>query len=103
MKSSKCWNTAFSIYSLEADCCSGGWAPLSHRRVRTPLLTYLVSHRKVLAILGAPADSAVQTLVHVAVPFIRAVSTVISAVAEAPLRDAAAVGAHEEGAVAQAS
>lgn len=71
--------------------------------VESPLLTYLVPHRKVLAILSAPADSAIQTLVHVTIPFIRAVSAIISAVAEAPLRDAAAVGAHEEGAVAQAS
>lgn len=69
----------------------------------SPLLTYLVSHRKVLAILSAPADSAIQTLVHVTVLLIRAVSAVVSAVAEAPLGDAAAVGAHEEGAVAQAS
>lgn len=69
----------------------------------SPLLTYLVSHRKVLAILSAPADSAIQTLVDVTIPLIRSVPAVVSAVAEAPLRDAAAVGAHEEGAVAQAS
>lgn len=56
-----------------------------------------------MAVLRAPADSAVQTFVYVTVPFIRAVSAIIPAVAEAPLRDAAAVGAHEEGTVAQAS
>lgn len=56
-----------------------------------------------MAILSAPADSAVQTFIYVTVPFIRVVSTIISAITEAPLRDAAAVGAHEEGTVTQAS
>lgn len=65
--------------------------------------THLVPHWKILAVLRAPADSAVQALVDVAVPLVRAVAAVIPAVAEAPLGDAAAVGAHEEGAVAQAS
>lgn len=64
---------------------------------------HLVAHRKILAVLRAPADSAVQALVDVAVPLVRAVAAVVPAVAEAPLGDAAAVGAHEEGAVAQAS
>lgn len=64
---------------------------------------HLVAHRKILAVLRAPADSAVQALVDVAVPLVRAVAAVVAAVAEAPLGDAAAVGAHEEGAVAQAS
>lgn len=64
---------------------------------------HLVAHRKILAVLRAPADSAVQALVDIAVPLVRAVATVVPAVAEAPLGDAAAVRAHEEGAVAQAS
>lgn len=67
------------------------------------LLTYLVSHWKILAILCAPTDTAVQAFIHITVPLIRPVSTIISAIAEIPLRDAASVGAHEEGAVAQAS
>lgn len=69
----------------------------------SPLPTYLISHRKILAVLCAPTDSAVQALVHITVPLIRAVSTIIPPIAEIPLGDAAAVGAHEEGAVAQAS
>lgn len=64
--------------------------------------THLVAHRKILAVLRAPADSSIQAFVDVAVPLIRVVATVVPAVAEAPLGDAAAVGAHEEGAVAQA-
>lgn len=64
---------------------------------------YLVAHCEILTILRAPTDSTVQTLVHIAVPFIWPVSTSIFAITQIPLRDAASVGAHEEGAVAQAS
>lgn len=69
----------------------------------TLLVTYFVAHSEILAILCAPADSTVQTLVHVAVPLIWPVSTIIFAIAQIPLGNAAPVGAHEEGAVAQAS
>lgn len=74
-----------------------------HDPVAAGTAAHLVAHRKILAVLRAPADSAVQALVDVAVPLVRAVAAVVAAVAEAPLGDAAAVGAHEEGAVAQAS
>jgi len=62
---------------------------------------YLVSHRQVLTVLRAAADPSVQALVDVAVALVGAVAAVAAAVAQAALRDAAAVGAHEEGAVAQ--
>lgn len=68
-----------------------------------PLVTYLVSHRKILAVLCAPTDSAVQAFVHITVPLIWPVSAIIPPITESPLRDAASIGAHEEGAVAQAS
>lgn len=60
----------------------------------------LISDRKVLALLSAAAHPAVQALVHVAVVLVGAVSAVVLLVAEAAQRDAATVGAHEEGAVA---
>ena len=62
---------------------------------------YLVPHGQVLAVLRTAADTAVQALVDVAVPLVGAVAAVRAPVAKAGLRDAAAVGAHEEGAVAQ--
>lgn len=64
---------------------------------------YLVAYRKILAVLSAPTDPAVQAFVHIAVLLIWLVSAVILPVAQIPLRNAAAIGAHEEGAVAQAS
>lgn len=80
-------------------CCK----TLQNEASKHAAAAHLVAHRKILAVLRAPADSAVQALVDVAVPLVRAVAAVVAAVAEAPLGDAAAVGAHEEGAVAQAS
>lgn len=75
----------------------------SYWSVYSPLVTYLVSHWKILAILCAPTDSAVQAFIHITVPLIRPVSTIISTITEISLRDAASIGAHEEGAIAQAS
>lgn len=69
----------------------------------TLLVTYFVAHSEILTILCAPADSTVQTLVHIAVPLIWPISTIIFAIAQIPLGNAASIGAHEEGAVAQAS
>lgn len=70
---------------------------------RVPLIAYLVSYSKILAILCASTDSAIQAFIHITVPFIRPISTVISAITETLLRDATAIGAHEEGTIAQAS
>lgn len=75
----------------------------SYWSVTSPLVTYLVSHRKILAVLCAPTDSAIQAFIHITVPLIWPVSTIISPITEIPLRDAAPIGAHEEGAIAQAS
>ncbi len=69
----------------------------------SPLVTYLVSYRKILAVLCAPTDSAVQAFIHITVPLIWPVPAIISPIAEIPFRDAAPIGAHEEGAIAQAS
>lgn len=69
--------------------------------LQRPPSHYLVSHGQVLAVLCAAADAPVQALVDVAVALVGAVATVAAAVAQASLRDAATVGAHEEGAVAQ--
>lgn len=77
------------------------FAGLYHRWC--PLDTYLIAYRKVLAVLRTPADSAVQTFVHIAVPLVRSVPAVVFAIAKVPLRNAASVGTHEEGAIAQAS
>lgn len=100
-------NKSHSIYTLTYGTKNVNFiwnmGPLSHQTATPPLRTYLVPYRKVLAILSAAADSAIQTFVNVTVPFIRVVSTIISAFAEAPFWDAAAIGTHEEGTVAQAS
>lgn len=77
------------------------FAGLYHRWC--PLDTYLIAYRKVLAVLRTPADSAVQAFVHIAVPLVRSVPAVVFAIAKVPLRNAASVGTHEEGAIAQAS
>lgn len=71
--------------------------------VTSPPVTYLVSNRKILAILCAATDFAVQAFIHITIPFIRTVSTIIPAITQGPLWDAATIGAHEEGAIAQAS
>ena len=55
------------------------------------MVTYLVSHSKILAILRAAADSAIQALVHVAVLLVGLVSTIVSPIAEITLRNAASI------------
>lgn len=67
------------------------------------LINYLITHSQILAVLRAPTDSAVQTFVHVAVPLVWLVSTIIFPITQVPFRDASPIGAHEEGAIAQAS
>lgn len=67
------------------------------------MVTYLVSHRKILAVLCAPTNPTIQAFIHITVPLIWPVATIISPITEITLRNTASIGAHEEGAIAQAS
>lgn len=69
----------------------------------SPLVTYLVSNRQILAVLCAPTNPTIQAFVDITVPLIWLVATIIFPITEIPLRNTASIGAHEEGAIAQAS
>lgn len=75
----------------------------SYWTVTRPMVTYLVSHRKILAVLCAPTNPTIQAFIHITVPLIWPVATIISPITEITLRNTASIGAHEEGAIAQAS
>lgn len=55
-----------------------------------------------MAVLGAAADAPVQAFIDAAVSLVRAVAAVVPPITEAHSGDAAAVGAHEERAIAEA-